>query len=35
MQQSFRGHLAVLTDALTYSDGETFSASIQTLGLGR
>jgi len=34
MQQSFRGHLAVLTDALTYSDGETFSAGIRTLGLG-
>lgn len=34
MQQSFRGHLVVLTDALTYSDGETFSAGVQTLGLG-
>ena len=34
MQQSFRGHLAVLTDALTYSDGETFSAGVQTLKLG-
>ncbi|HET9047585.1 MAG TPA: S41 family peptidase [Chiayiivirga sp.] len=33
MQQSFRGHLVVLTDALTYSDGETFSAGIQTLKL--
>jgi len=33
MQQSFRGHLAVLTDALTYSDGETFSAGIKTLKL--
>jgi len=33
MQQSFRGHLAVLTDALTYSDGETFAAGIQTLKL--
>ncbi len=31
MQQSFRGHIAVLTDALTYSDGETFSAGIKEL----
>ncbi|MCX7555597.1 S41 family peptidase [Xanthomonadaceae bacterium JHOS43] len=34
MQQSFRGHLAVLTDALTYSDGETFAAGVQALKLG-
>ena len=34
MQQSFRGHLVVLSDALTYSDGETFSAGVQALGLG-
>jgi tricorn protease len=34
MQQTFRGHLAVLTDALTYSDGETFSAGIKALKLG-
>lgn len=33
MQQTFRGHLAVLTDALTYSDGETFAAGVQTLKL--
>lgn len=33
-QQSFRGHLAVLIDPLTYSDGETFAAGIKTLGLG-
>lgn len=33
MQQSFRGHLAVLTDQLTYSDGETFSAGIKALGI--
>ncbi|NMH65811.1 S41 family peptidase [Shewanella salipaludis] len=33
MQQTFRGHLAVLTDQLTYSDGETFSAGIKALGL--
>jgi tricorn protease len=34
MQQSFRGHLVVLMDPLTYSDGETFSAGVKTLGLG-
>jgi tricorn protease len=34
MQQSFRGQLAVLIDPLTYSDGETFSAGVKTLGLG-
>lgn len=34
MQQTFRGHLAVLTDALTYSDGETFAAGIKALQLG-
>ncbi|QBY05101.1 PDZ domain-containing protein [Thalassotalea sp. HSM 43] len=33
MQQTFRGHLVVLTDQLTYSDGETFSAGIKSLGL--
>ncbi|QYK04084.1 S41 family peptidase [Shewanella zhangzhouensis] len=33
MQQAFRGHLVVLTDQLTYSDGETFSAGIKALGL--
>jgi tricorn protease len=33
MQQTFRGHLVVLTDALTYSDGETFAAGIQALKL--
>ncbi|QYJ79762.1 S41 family peptidase [Shewanella acanthi] len=33
MQQTFRGHLVVLTDELTYSDGETFSAGIKSLGL--
>ncbi|MBB5208648.1 S41 family peptidase [Chiayiivirga flava] len=31
MQQTFRGHLVVLTDALTYSDGETFAAGVQAL----
>lgn len=34
MQQTFRGHLVVLTDALTYSDGETFAAGVKSLGLG-
>jgi len=33
MQQTFRGHLAVLIDERTYSDGETFSAGIKSLGL--
>jgi tricorn protease len=34
MQQTFRGHLVVLADQLTYSDGETFSEGIKALGLG-
>jgi tricorn protease len=34
MQQTFRGHLVVLTDEHTYSDGETFAAGIKTLKLG-
>ncbi|WP_374348517.1 S41 family peptidase [Chitinimonas sp.] len=34
MQQSFRGRLVVLTDALTYSDGETFAAGVKALKLG-
>lgn len=34
MQQSFRGHLAVLADAITYSDGETFAAGVKALKLG-
>jgi tricorn protease len=32
-QQSFRGHLVVLADQFTYSDGETFAAGIKALGL--
>ena len=32
-QQSYRGHLAVLADQFTYSDGETFAAGIKALGL--
>ncbi len=34
MQHAFRGHLAVLIDEQTYSDGETFAAGIQRLKLG-
>ncbi|MBZ9611010.1 S41 family peptidase [Rheinheimera maricola] len=34
MQQAFRGHLVVLTDQLTYSDGETFAAGIKAQHLG-
>lgn len=34
MQQTFRGHLVVLIDELTYSDGETFAAGIKSLNLG-
>jgi len=34
MQQSFRGHLAVLIDENTYSDGETFAEGVQRLKLG-
>jgi len=33
MQQTFRGHLVVLVDENTYSDGETFAAGIKSLGL--
>lgn len=33
MQGAYRGHLAVLIDERTYSDGETFAAGIKTLGL--
>ncbi|WP_406586664.1 S41 family peptidase [Asaia lannensis] len=34
MQQSFRGHIVVLCDEFTYSDGETFSQGIKSLGIG-
>lgn len=34
MQHTFRGHLAVLVNAGTYSDGETFAAGIKALDLG-
>ena len=33
MQQTFRGHLVVLVDELTYSDGETFAAGVKALKL--
>ncbi|WP_374585162.1 S41 family peptidase [Pseudoduganella sp.] len=33
MQNTFRGHLVVLVDELTYSDGETFAAGVKALGL--
>lgn len=33
MQQTFRGHLVVLADQFTYSDGETFTAGIKALKL--
>ncbi|MBF7073081.1 PD40 domain-containing protein [Glaciecola sp. MH2013] len=34
MQQAFRGHLVVLADEFTYSDGETFTAGVKALELG-
>ncbi|AMP04697.1 S41 family peptidase [Collimonas pratensis] len=34
MPQTFRGHLVVLADELTYSDGESFTAGIKALGIG-
>ncbi|MBB3172356.1 tricorn protease [Endobacter medicaginis] len=33
MQQAFRGHVVLLVDQLTYSDGETVSNGIKTLKL--
>jgi tricorn protease len=33
MQQTFRGHLAILIDEGTYSDGETFAAGAKALDL--
>jgi tricorn protease len=33
MQNTFRGHLVVLVDELTYSDGETFAAGVKELKL--
>lgn len=34
MQQTFRGHVVVLANEETYSDGETFSEGFKRLGLG-
>lgn len=34
MQQAFRGHLVVLADEFSYSDGETFAAGVKALQLG-
>ena len=33
MQQTFRGHLTILIDEGTYSDGETFAAGVKALEL--
>jgi tricorn protease len=35
MQQAFRGHLVVLVNGRTYSDGETFAEGVKRLGLGK
>lgn len=35
MQYAFRGHIAVLCDRLTASDGEAFTEGIRRLGLGK
>lgn len=34
MQQTFTGHLVVLADQFTYSDGETFTAGIKAMDIG-
>ncbi|MDJ0978932.1 MAG: S41 family peptidase [Erythrobacter sp.] len=34
MQNAYRGHIAVLIDERTYSDGETFAGGIKSLGIG-
>jgi len=34
MQETFRGHLAVLINDRTYSNGETFAAGVKALDLG-
>jgi len=34
MQQTFRGHVVVLANEATYSDGETFAEGFKRLGLG-
>jgi tricorn protease len=33
LQQTFRGHLVVIANQITYSDGETFTAGVKALGL--
>lgn len=33
MQNAYRGHIVVLIDERTYSDGETFAAAIKSLGI--
>lgn len=33
MQNAYRGHVAVLIDERTYSDGETFAGAVKALGL--
>ena len=33
MQNAYRGHIAVLIDERTYSDGETFAAAVKALGI--
>lgn len=33
MQNAYRGHIAVLIDERTYSDGETFAAGMKSLGI--
>ncbi|WP_422042146.1 S41 family peptidase [Roseateles sp.] len=34
MQEAFRGHLVVLANEETYSDGETFTEGVKRLGVG-
>lgn len=34
MQQTFKGHLVVLADQFTYSDGETFTAGVKAMDIG-
>jgi tricorn protease len=35
MQQAFRGHVVILINEETYSDGETFAEGFKRLGLGK
>jgi tricorn protease len=35
MQQAFRGHVVVLVNSRTYSDGEAFAEGVKRLGLGK